>query len=159
MWPFSRRQPVGTVRVVDPSPLNWLYITYNTVEELVRVSLKGTTEPAVMRSYRWADDKTLDFTLRPGNAFPDGEPLTAQTVAKAFAEMFRWEAPHPPGTHFNLDRRTRVEVVSDRHVRLHFPEVDGLALGKLRAVHLMSSRFWGEVGFGYTRNGTGEGRW
>ena len=24
-------EPVGTVNVVDPSPLNWLYITYNTV--------------------------------------------------------------------------------------------------------------------------------
>ena len=28
-------EPVGTVHVVDPSPLNWLHITYNTVEELV----------------------------------------------------------------------------------------------------------------------------
>ncbi len=25
------REPIGTVHVVDPSPLNWLYITYNTV--------------------------------------------------------------------------------------------------------------------------------
>jgi hypothetical protein len=33
-----RREPRGTVRVVDPNPLNWLYITYNTVEEAVRVT-------------------------------------------------------------------------------------------------------------------------
>lgn len=28
--------PVGEVRVVDPHPLNWLYITWNTMEEPVR---------------------------------------------------------------------------------------------------------------------------
>ena len=154
-----RRRPAGAVRVVDPSPINWLSITYNTVEELVRVAPGGTTVPAAMKSYTWADDQTLDITLQPDNVFPTGEPLTAHVVARAFAEVFRWEAPHPPGTHFNLDRRTRVEVVGDHRVRLHLPEADGLALGKLRAVHLMSSRFWGEVGFGYTRNGTGEGHW
>ncbi len=31
-------EPARTVHVVDPSPLNWLYIAYNTVEELVRVN-------------------------------------------------------------------------------------------------------------------------
>ena len=31
-------EPARTVHVVDPSPLNWLYITYNTIEELVRVN-------------------------------------------------------------------------------------------------------------------------
>ncbi len=36
-----RAEPVGTVNVVDPSPLDWLYITYNTVEELVRVRPSG----------------------------------------------------------------------------------------------------------------------
>ncbi len=30
--------PVGTVHVVDPSPLNWLWVMYNIGEELVRVS-------------------------------------------------------------------------------------------------------------------------
>ena len=31
-------EPAGTVHVVDPSPLNWLYIARNTVEELGRVN-------------------------------------------------------------------------------------------------------------------------
>ena len=53
------REPAGTVRVVDPSPLNWLYITYNTVEELVRVDTRGKIRPAAMRSYRWKDARTL----------------------------------------------------------------------------------------------------
>lgn len=38
----------GVLRVVDPSPLNWLYVTYNTVEELVRVTRGGKVRPAAM---------------------------------------------------------------------------------------------------------------
>ena len=154
-----RGEPAGTVHVVDPSPLNWLYITYNTVEELVRVSPEGITVPAAMESYRWKDDRTLEVDLREGNRFQDGEPLTAATVKRAFDEVFRWEAPHPPGTHFNIDPRTRCEVAGEHRVRLHLPEPDGLVLGKLRAVHLMSTRFWNGPGFGYARDASGEGHW
>lgn len=155
----ERRSPVGSVHVVDPSPLNWLYITYNTVEELVRVDADGAIEPAAMKSYRWKDDKTLEVDVREDNVFPDGEPLTAGTVRRSFDEMMRWDAPHPPGTHFNLDPRTTLEVVDEHTVRFHFPETDGLALGKLRAMHLMSTSFWEGPSFGYERQGSGEGHW
>lgn len=59
------------------------------------------------------------------------------------------------GTHFNIDRRTRVEVVDDHTVRLHPPAVDGLALGKLRVTHVLSERFWRDLGFGYSHHGSG----
>jgi ABC-type transport system substrate-binding protein len=148
------------VRVVDPNPLNWLYITYNTVEELVRVAPNGLIRPAAMRGYRWKDGgRTLEVRVRGGERFPDGEPLTAHSVKRAFDESVRWAAPHPPGTHFNPLPGTRCEVVDERRVRFRLPAPDGLMLGKLRAVHVMSSRFWDEIGFGYQRNGSGEGHW
>lgn len=155
----DRGEAVGTVHVVDPSPLNWLWITYNTVEELVRVSPDGWVEPAAMSSYRWVDDVTLEVELRQDEQFPDGEMMTAGLVKRNFEEATRWVAPHPPGTHFNIDRRTRCEVVDERTARFHLPEPDGLVLGKLRAYHVMDTRFWDEIGFGYARNGTGEGHW
>lgn len=37
------------------------------------------------------------------------------------------------------------------------PEPDGLAIAKLRATHIMSNRFWEELGFGYVRHHSGEG--
>ncbi len=108
-----RGEPIGVVRVVDPSPLNWLYVTYNTVEELVRVTTNGTIRPAAMKGYRWkGGGRTLEVKVRGGERFPDGEPLTAHTVKRSFDEQIRWAAPHPPGTHFNIDRRTRCEVAS-----------------------------------------------
>ena len=175
----GRHQPVGTVHVVDPSPLNWLYVTYNTVEELVRTGSTGLTVPAAMTAYRWVDDRTLEIDVRDDERFPDGradenldgvpetpvagEPLTAATVKRAFDEVMRWRSPHPPGSQFTLDPRTRMEVVRDapgeRRVRILLAEPDGFAVGKLRAMHLMHTRFWERVGFGYARVGTGEGRW
>ena len=152
-------KPEGSLRVVDPSPLNWLYITYNTVEELVRVTKGGKIRPAAMRAYHWADDRTLDVWLRKDERFPDGQPLTAASVQRALAEQVRWVAPHPPGTHFNLDRSTRCEVRGPHRVRFHLPEPDGLAVGKLRATHVMSEHFWRDLGFGYARDQSGEGHW
>lgn len=154
-----RRTPVGAVRVCDPSPLNWLYITYNTVKELVRADASGANVPAAMKTFKWADARTLDVALRAGNRFSDGEPFTAQTVRTAFDEMTRWQAPHPPGTHFNHPRGTTGEVTGEFPVRFRFLETDGPAPGKFRAMHLMSSSFWAGPGFGYARSGTGEGRW
>ena len=152
-------EPVGAIKIVDPSPANWLYVNYNVDEELIRVSPSGWVEPAAMQSYRWADDRTLEVAVRDGNVFPDGERLTAATVKRAFDELMRWSAPHPPGTHFNNDPRTTCEVTGAMTVRFHYPEPDGLALGKLRAMHVMSTRFWEEVGFGYARTQSGEGHW
>jgi hypothetical protein len=42
-------EPVGAVRVYDPSPLNWLWVLYNTAEELIRVTPRGKVHPAVAR--------------------------------------------------------------------------------------------------------------
>ena len=119
----------------------------------------GKVRPAAMSSYRWHDDRTLEVDVRRGERFPDGEPLDARTVKRSFDECSRWQAPHPPGTHFNIDQRTRCEIAGEHSVRFHLPEPDGLVLGKLRAVHLMSTAFWDGPGFGYERDGRGEGHW
>lgn len=123
------------------------------------VTKRGKVRPAAMNRYRWRGDRTLEITVRVGERFADGAPLTADSVRRSFEEQIRRHSPHPPGTHFNIDQRTRTEVVDDRTVRLHLPEVDGLAQGKLRATHVMSEQFWREIGFGYARDQTGEGHW
>jgi ABC-type transport system substrate-binding protein len=151
--------PLGTIHVVDKNPLNWLYVLYNCAEESVRVNTDGYVEPAAMEAYRWIDDLTLEVDIREGNHFPDGEAVTAAVVKRSFDELMHWRAPHPPGSHFNHDPRTRCEIVGNHRVRFHLPEPDGTALGKLRAMHVMSTRFWDELGFGYKRTGMGEGHW
>lgn len=148
----------GTIHVVDHSPLNWLYVTYNTVEELIRVDEKGHIVPAAMETYRWIDACTLEITLRE-NVFSDSEKVTPEIVKRSFNEMMKWQSPHPPGTQFNQYRGTRMEIVDERTVRIISPKPDGMTLGKLRAMHVMNSRFWETIGFGYKRQHSGEGHW
>ncbi len=151
--------PVGTITVFDPHPLNWLFITWNTMEEPVRTDHDGFTVMALASDATWRDDRTLEVKVRPGTQFQDGSPCTASSVRRNFDEVQRWAAPHPPGTYLNFHPDTEV-VVEDEHTCVfHFPEPDGLALGKFRGFHIASDRFWDELGFGYKRIGTGEGHW
>jgi ABC-type transport system substrate-binding protein len=97
--------------------------------------------------------------VRQGVRFQDGEECTAHSFKRAFDEVQRWKAPHPPGTSINFHPDATAEVVDDYKVRINFPEPDGLVLGKFRGMHVPSTRFWEEEGFGYRKLGTGEGHW
>jgi ABC-type transport system substrate-binding protein len=89
------REPKGKVQVVDHSPFNWLYITYNTVEELIRTDEKGHITPAAMKNFRWIDDLTLEIEIRTDAVFPNGEKLDSTSVKRGFDEMMKWRSPHP----------------------------------------------------------------
>lgn len=80
-------------------------------------------------------------------------------MRQAFVEQQRWKAPHPLGTQFNIDRRTRLDVASPHRLRFTLTERDGLLVGKLRAMHIMDAQFWEDLGFGYAREQSGEGHW
>src|SRR5437588_8979358 len=96
------RPPVGTIYVYDPSPLNWLFITWNTMEEPIRVDQDGRVVNALATDARWPDDHTLELDVRRGVRFQDGEPFTAHNIKQNFDEMQRWIAPHPPGSWLNF---------------------------------------------------------
>jgi len=157
----KRRTPIGTLRVVDPSPLNWLFITWNTMEEPIRTDHDGHAVYSMATGHRYIDGgKTLEIDVRKGVLFQNGEPLTAHHIKRSFDEMQRWEAPHPPGTWLNFPPESVAEVIHDHQIRFHFPEPDGLAIAKMRGFHVSSNSFWSEgPGFGYTREGSGNGNW
>ena len=66
----GRRTPVGTVNVVDPHPLNWLYITWNTMEEPVRTDEKGNIVGAAMEDSFW-EGATFVVKVREGVRFQE----------------------------------------------------------------------------------------
>jgi hypothetical protein len=156
---MARAEPVGALNIVDPHPLNWLYITWNTMEEPVRTDEEGHLSNSAMEDGRWVDGTTFEIKLREGITFQDGTSLDSAVFERAFVETQRWKAPHPPGTYLNFHPDTELGVVDDHTVRMRFPVSDGLVLGKFRGFHLPSDRFWDEMGFGYKTLGTGEGHW
>lgn len=151
--------PSGRIYVVDPSPLNWLYVLFNTMEEAVRADFKGKIIQSLASGFQWIEDTTLEIKLRKGVYYHNNEPFTSRNFAESFYQMQLWIAPHPPGTWLNFPKETTLEVLDDYTVRLHFPRPEGLALGKFRADHLGNSLFWKTIGFGYAKLGTGEGHW
>ena len=152
-------KPKDMIYVVDPSPLNWLYVLFNTMEEWIRPDVEGRIILNLAEDYHWLDDLTLEFKLRRNVFFHNGESLSALNIKQSFNEMTRWTAPHPPGTWLNFPPGIRCQVIDDHTVRFHFPVVDGLALGKMRAFHIGNIEFWKKLGFGYAKLGSGEGRW
>ncbi len=157
------RAPLATaadqIVVVDTSPINWLFITWNTMEELVRVDKDGKTVPALAESWKWVNDKTLEFKLRKGVKFQDGEPLNAKTFRRSFDEVQRWDVPHPPGAFLNFPKTTKLEIVDDYTVRFIVPEPDAAALMKFRGLHIGSTKFWNELGFIDKKSKNAERHW
>lgn len=145
--------------VVDPSPVNWLWITWNTMEELVRVDKDGKLVNNLAESYKWIDPKTVEFKLRKGVTFHDGEKLNAKVFRRSFDEVQRWENPHPPGPWLNFPKETKLDIVDDYTVRFTFPAPDSAAIMKFRGMHVGSTRFWNELGFIDPKTGKAESHW
>ena len=147
------------INIVDPSPVNWLSITWNTMEELVRVDKDGRTVPTLAESYRWINDTTMEFKLRKGVSFQDGEPFNAKVFRRSFDEVQKAVNPHPPGAFLNFPKDTKLEVVDDYTVRFVFPSTDSAAVMKFRGMHVASTKFWTTNGFKNKKTGNAEGNW
>lgn len=89
------------------------------------MDVDGTIEGAAMVRYRWVDDRTLEVELRDGEHFADGGAMTAAAVKRSFDEQFRWRSPHPSGSHFVMDPRTRCQVIDEGRVRSCSPSPTG----------------------------------
>jgi ABC-type transport system substrate-binding protein len=151
--------PAGTIHIVDHSPLNWLYVLFNTMEEAVRADHMGKIVPSLASKYNWLDKTTLELNLREDVLYHNGQPFTPANVKQNFDQIEPWFAPHPPGTWLNLPKGRKLEVIGTNKVRIHFPKADGLAPAKLRAYHFANTLFWQHLGFGYVKLGTAEGHW
>ena len=154
----TRWGPHNTVTVVDPSPVNWLSITWNTMEEANRVDHDGMGQPSLASGWKWVDDETLELQIRP-TVFQDGEKYDASIFKLAFDKVQEWTNPHPPGAFLNFAQDTSLEVIDDKTVRMKFPGGDAAALMKLRGMHIPSTRFWNEWGFIDPETGSAEGHW
>ena len=110
------------------------------MEEPVRTDEKGNIVGAAMEDSHW-EGATLVVKVREGIRFQDGTTLTAHSIRRAFDEVQKWKAPHPPGTYLNFHPDTTVDVPDDYTIRFNFPEPDGLALAKFRGFHIPSESF------------------
>ena len=154
----SRWSTQNTVRVVDPSPVNWLSITWNTMEEPNRVDHAGQGQPSLATDFTWVDDHTLEMGMRDA-VYQDGEKYDAGMFKLGFDKVQEWDNPHPPGAFLNFAKDVTCEVIEGNKIRMTFPQKDSAALMTLRGMHLPSTRFWNEWGFRDPETGSAEGHW
>ncbi|HXH08552.1 MAG TPA: ABC transporter substrate-binding protein [Alphaproteobacteria bacterium] len=70
--------PLGELRIVDKHHANWISIVLNVFKHLIEFDADGTLVPRLATRWRWRDDRTLEFTLRQGVTFHNGEVFDAE---------------------------------------------------------------------------------
>ncbi len=140
--------PHGELRIVDKHPENWVFITYNVMDHLIEIDKDGKLVPRLATDWRWIDDRTLEFTLRQGVTFHNGELFNAEIVKLNWEEIIRLRQPHSIGEFMNFKLGSRLEIVDPQTVRFVFPEPDGGALAKLILMHIGNRQLYREHGWG-----------
>ena len=140
--------PRGELRIVDKEPFNWASITANVMEELLAPDKDGKLVPRLATSWHWRDDRTLEFTLRQGVTFHNGEVFDAEIVRLNWEDNTRAQQPHVAGLFMNFAPGSRLETPDPYTVRLVLPEPDSAALIKFAFMHIANRQFYRDVGWG-----------
>jgi ABC-type transport system substrate-binding protein len=140
--------PQGELRVVDKHPWNWSWIVLNVFDHLLELDKNGNPVPRLATGWRWVNDRTLEMSLHRGVKFQNGEDFDAEIVKLNWEENTRLRQPLAIGNFMNFKPGSRLEIIDSYTIRFVFPEPDGGALAKLRAVHIANRQFYREFGWG-----------
>ena len=82
-------------------------------------------KPLIAESYKWVDETTLEFTLRPDITFHNGDKLTADDVVYTINSILNDKQVSVPSNYSFIDHATKVD---DLHVRIELKRVFPAAL-------------------------------
>jgi ABC-type transport system substrate-binding protein len=140
--------PQGELRIVDNHHFNWTWIVLNVFEHLIEFDKDGKLVPRLATRWQWLDGHTLEFTLRQGVKFHNGEVFDAGIVKLNWEENTKLKQPLLLGRFMNFKPGARLEIVDPYTVRFHFPEPDGGALARFSLLHMGNRQFHHELGWG-----------
>jgi peptide/nickel transport system substrate-binding protein len=120
----------------------------NVLEHLIEFDKNGKLVPRLATSWHWLDDRTLEFKLRRGVTFHNGEVFDAEIVKLNWEENTRLKQPLMLGRFMNFKPGSQLEIVDPYTVRFHFPEPDGGALARFCLLHMGNREFHRELGWG-----------
>jgi peptide/nickel transport system substrate-binding protein len=82
-------------------------------------------KPLIAASYKWVDETTLEFALRPDITFQNGDKLTADDVVYTINSILNDKQVSVPSNYSFIDHATKVD---DLHVRIELKRVFPAAL-------------------------------
>lgn len=136
----------------DPGFLDPFFVDSNagrTVAEsmfdsLVWIGPDGDYVPGLAESYNVVDDTTIEFVLRDGISFHNGEPFNADAVAYSIERMSDPEV----NSHYlpQFESIEEVEIVDDLNVTLHLAGPDAAIIDTLTHLFVVPPVYAEEVG-------------
>jgi peptide/nickel transport system substrate-binding protein len=115
---------------IDTFLLDWSTIGTSVFEGLVDRNLDLEIQPGLAESWEYLDDKTLQFKLRQGVTFHNGEPFNAEAVKFTFDRLLGEEGQKGP-QYSNYTSIDSVEVVDEFTVNMKLKSQDPVLLTKL----------------------------
>lgn len=121
-----------------------LRIDYSLYETLVKPDYRdgGKLTPGLATEWKVIDARTLEFKLREGVKFHNGDTLDAADVVASFAPVRRGEDENVPvASKQFLGGIDSVEVIDDMTVRIHMKADDAIALNRFAGFpsHIISA--------------------
>lgn len=116
------REPtqVNYMSLTDGLPNKQLNMMYH--DHLVTVDASGEPLPWAAKDWTIQSPTTIDFTLREGMKFHDGEEVTAEDVAFTFNFLKQYKVPYVINFYQSIDN---AEALEDYKVRINFSQADG----------------------------------
>lgn len=115
---------------IDTFLLDWSTVANSVFEGLMERDLNLELKPGLAESYEYLDDKTLEFKLREGIEFHNGEPFNAEAVKFSFDRLLGEEGQKGP-QYSNYTSIDSVKVIDDYTVQLLLKTPDPVLLTKL----------------------------
>jgi peptide/nickel transport system substrate-binding protein len=137
--------PRGTLKVVDFLNVAGS-VTLNYAEGLVELDKDNNFVPCLAESWNWIDERTIEFKLRRGVSFQNGEPFNAESVRLNWKAYKKLKTPTWLALTCILTG-TDFKIVDDYTVRFIFPEPDGMALVRIRLFYQFAPTFFAEHEF------------
>jgi peptide/nickel transport system substrate-binding protein len=142
-WEFG--SPKGTLKVVNqlwPSASARLAFA----EGLVTLDKDNNYVPCLAVDWRWKNGRTIDFKLRKGVTFHNGEKFNAEAVRTNWIQYRGMKNPRVVSFTM-LSDETEFEIINEFAVRFILPEPDGMVLPKFYMFFIIAPAFFDEHKF------------
>jgi peptide/nickel transport system substrate-binding protein len=141
------QDPRGTWDPIDTFTIPWGTVASNIYDGLVERSEDLQLKPGLAESWNYKDPKTLEFKLRKGVTFQNGEPFNADAVKFTFDRLLGPEGEKSP-QRSNYDSIDKVEVVDENTVVFKLKAVDPVLITKMAGYGAMivPPKYFKEVG-------------
>ncbi len=97
-------------------------VALNYAEGLVELDKDNNFVPCLAESWQWIDERTIEFKLRKGVSFHNGESFSAEVVKINWEAYNKLKPPMFPAV-LSIDDGTVLEIVDINIVRFIFPEL------------------------------------